>query len=136
MKQKDNWWSQWGLARTYGLKEDWPVAIETTQALVKSITDGNAQADDPKQYLAEIRRLLAMCMKKSGDVDGAIKVYESMLAEAPEDFETTIDYLTSLAERKQYGKIVELMNAMKNKRSVDGLIDISCLTLMFRKEGS
>jgi lipopolysaccharide biosynthesis regulator YciM len=116
--------------------ENWSKAIDVQRGVIKTVESGESKEDNPQEDLPEMRRELATYIKKSGDADGAIEIYESMLSSAPDDFDTTFDYLQSLAERKQYEKIVELMKVMQSKQNTDEVKPVDYLTSMFHKQGA
>lgn len=111
--KEDNWLCLWSLSVTYGADENWPLAIETLQGVMQSIKNGTAKDEDPAQYLPEMRKELAQYTKKSGDTESAIVMYQNIITENPDDFDTAYELLTYLHETKRFALLNETINNMK-----------------------
>jgi tetratricopeptide (TPR) repeat protein len=111
--QTDNWRAHWDLARTYRYQNNWTLAIQTLEAVIKSIESGQAKTSDPKTELPQMRCTLAWWNKAARNYDKAREIYEMILSESPEDYPSTFQYICILRETGDYAKMLELLQKMK-----------------------
>lgn len=110
---EDNALCRWGLATTYGRLENWPMAIETVQGVIKSIEAGEVKEHQPLTWLDQLLRELAQYTKNSGDNKGTIEIYQNILETQPRDYLTPMEYLTFLTEGSHVELLVDFIERMK-----------------------
>lgn len=86
--KEDNWLCRWGLSIAYGAEKEWALAIETLEDVIQKIRSGESKEDAPGPEIPEMQRELAQYTRNSGNTKKAIEMYESMLTEFPEDYDT------------------------------------------------
>lgn len=127
--QEDNWSARIGLARAYDYQGQYVLALETLEALKASIDSGESKPSDPKYYLHPITQHLAELHEKIGNAEKAWDIYESILQEHPDDYETAHAMALLLHGRRNYTQLVEFLEGLK--RSKDEVTGLDRRTQMF-----
>ncbi|GAB1217101.1 hypothetical protein ATERTT37_006324 [Aspergillus terreus] len=112
---QDNWLSQWGLADCYASQKDFTTAIEILEATKKGIETGEiGNAEELKDDLAEMNRDLAKWNKEVGRSEITLAIYEKLLQEIPNDYNTALALMILLHKQGNYQRLLEFLQSLKD----------------------
>ena len=120
--QEDTWFASWGLARAYNLQGKYALAVETLEAVKASMESGKFKPSNPGNSLHKLNQDLAWWHKEAGNVEKALGIYESILQEHPDDYESAFGMTLVLHDKRGYTQLVEFLERLKkSKDEVTGL---------------
>lgn len=120
--QEDSWVARWGLARAYNLQGKYALAVETLEAVKASMESEELKPGNPDNSLHKLNQDLAWWHKEAGNVDKALDLYESILQEHPDDYDSVFGMTLVLHDKGGYTQLVELLERLKrSKDEVTGL---------------
>lgn len=112
---QDNWSSQWGLADCYAGRKEFTTAIEILEATKKGIEIGETgRAEELKAELADMNRDLAEWNKEAGQSEVTLDIYEKLLQECPDDYDTALALMTLLHKQGNYQRLLEFLQSMES----------------------
>ncbi|KUM59605.1 hypothetical protein ACN42_g7534 [Penicillium freii] len=111
-----NWFSEWGLATCYAYEKDYALAIEIAEAAKKTIKDGDNEEDH--LVIPDLDRDLAGWNADAGHIDEAVGIYESLLQDSPNDYETALSLTILFHNEKNRGGLLHFLESLKE--STDG----------------
>lgn len=112
---KINWLSECGVAECYTSSNNHIAAIETLEAVKKSIVD---QIEDPEELESELVNInldLASYNKKADRNEVALEIYEQRLKETPYDYDTCLELVKLLHKLQKHSKILEFLQSLDNE---------------------
>ncbi|KAJ5639441.1 uncharacterized protein N7484_007303 [Penicillium longicatenatum] len=116
---QNNWFSQWGLSECYASQGEYAAAIDILEATKKAIETGEmGDANELKWDMAGIDRNLADWNKEVGRTETTLVIYEKLIQETPNDYDTTLALIMLLHEQKNYPRLLEFLQSLKD--STDG----------------
>ncbi|KAJ5160763.1 uncharacterized protein N7482_007767 [Penicillium canariense] len=120
--EEDNWFARWGLAETYKLQGKYALAVETQEAVQASVESGKSKLGNAGNYLHKINRDLALYHKEAGNAEKALDIYESILQEYPDDYQSALAMTLVLHDKGGYTQLIEFLERLKrSKDEVTGL---------------
>ncbi|GLA15441.1 hypothetical protein AnigIFM62618_001981 [Aspergillus niger] len=112
---QDNWSSQWGLADCYAGRKEFTTAIEILEVTKKGIENGETgNAAELKAELADMNRDLAEWNEEAGRSEVTLDIYEKLLQEFPDDYNTALALMTLLHKQGNYQRLLEFLQSMKD----------------------
>ncbi|PYH72109.1 uncharacterized protein BO88DRAFT_402379 [Aspergillus vadensis CBS 113365] len=112
---QDNWSSQWGLADCYAGRKEFTTAIEILEATKKGIENGETgSAEELKAELADMNRDLAEWNKEAGQSEVTLDIYEKLLQEFPDDYDTALALMTLLHKHGNYQRLLQFLQSMES----------------------
>ncbi|KAJ5909824.1 hypothetical protein N7504_004467 [Penicillium tannophilum] len=116
---QNNWFSQWGLSDCYANQGEYAVAIDILAVAKEAIETGEiGNPDELKEELASMDRDLADWNKEVGRTETTLMIYEKLLQDTPNDYDTTLALIMVLHEQKNYQRLLEFLQSLKD--STDG----------------
>ncbi|KAJ5437885.1 uncharacterized protein N7458_008883 [Penicillium daleae] len=121
---EDNWVLQWGLADCYAGRNEFSTAIEILEAAKKGIETGaRGNTEELKDELAEMNRNLAEWNKELGRSEITLAIYEKLLQEIPNDYDTALAFMTLLHTQGNYQRLLEFLQSLKDSTDASSGFD-------------
>ncbi|RAK85726.1 hypothetical protein BO79DRAFT_231088 [Aspergillus costaricaensis CBS 115574] len=112
---QDNWSSQWGLADCYAGRKEFTTAIEILEVTKRGIEYGESgNAAELKAELADMNRDLAEWNKEAGRSEVTLDIYDKLLQEFPDDYDTALALMALLHKQGNYQRLLEFLQSMKD----------------------
>ena len=110
----DNWFAQWGLSNAYEEQEQWQPSIDLLEVVLEKVMNGEAKANNPKQFLQNMRYLLARRYRKLEHYEVALKLYDNILSDTPTDYSVIYAKLQTFAAQQNYQAIIDLLDQLQS----------------------
>ncbi|KAJ5097682.1 hypothetical protein N7456_008403 [Penicillium angulare] len=110
-----NWFSQWGLADCHASRKEFTVAIEILEAAKRGIeTREIGDPDELQEDLVDMERDLAEWNKEIGQSDKALGIYQKLLQDKPEDYDTVLELIKLLHGQGDRQGLLEFFQSLKD----------------------
>lgn len=106
-----NWFSEWGLATCYAYQEHYALAIQIVEAAKTVIRGGDNEEDHAT--IPDLDRDLAEWNAGAGNVDRAVAMYEGLLKENPNDYETALSLTILFHNEKNREGLLRFLDSLK-----------------------
>ncbi|KAL2433848.1 hypothetical protein ABEF95_011185 [Exophiala dermatitidis] len=114
--QHDHWFSDYGLATTYDDLEEWSLAAQLYQDILRRIETGEAKDPSPAEHITTLRFSLAQVLVELGEYNKAIVLYDQQLADNPSSYGVIMQKIVALRRQGRNGDIIEILKQLSSDK--------------------
>ena len=111
-----------GLAEAYMGQEKWQLAIQTLTTLGEAL-QSDISRDDNESLLRNVFRYLASCYANLGEDTKAMEIYQKVLQDRSDDYDTAVDILRLQNRQGKFTETIEFLQMLRTHTDIETGLD-------------